>query len=267
MANLGDILTVPSAAASPAYPAVISTGGGSGFGDNGILSAVILSSLLGGRGFGRDGYADKDCVGVDGLNNLQNCIGNASVMEGIGDIKQAVPVAEGQVQLALAQAVQAITANDSSNTAAIQNVLSNIMLTNAHNTASITREITAVDNTVDRNGMMLLAAIKDDGEKTRNQFITTHIAELNRLASERQDEIIELRHNGARDRDRHGVEINMINNQNQNQLQFQQVQQNLNLLSHGLVDALQSIRATNQAINIGGTQTANPLNSNTNVKG
>jgi len=58
----------------------------------------------------------------------------------------------------------------------------------------------------------------------------------------------------------------MTNNQNQNQLQFQQQAQILTTLSNGLVQALQSIQATNQAINIGGTQMANPTNTNTNVR-
>jgi hypothetical protein len=58
----------------------------------------------------------------------------------------------------------------------------------------------------------------------------------------------------------------MTNQQNQNQLQFQAQAQALQNISNGVVAALQNIQATNQAINIGGFQQANPTNTNTNVR-
>jgi len=62
------------------------------------------------------------------------------------------------------------------------------------------------------------------------------------------------------------VQVNVTQSVAQAQAQQQQ-QAQFNNLSSLLLDAVQNIRATNQAINIGaGTQTANPLNTNTNVR-
>jgi hypothetical protein len=112
----------------------------------------------------------------------------------------------------------------------------------------------------------LSQAINADGEKTRALITAYENANTQRLLGERQDEINELRAEGRRRDDRHGIEINMTNQQNQNQLQFQQQAQALQNISNGVVAALQNIQATNQAINIGGFQQANPTNTNTNVR-
>jgi len=263
MANLGDILSVPaSPATGGATPVYIPTGGNSG--DNGLVSAILLSSLLGNRG-GIVGNGVVDAA--NGFATTTNAISLNEILSTLGDIKASVPLAEGQVQLALAGAVQALTAQANDNTQTLAQGQSNILLSNVTNQASLARDIANVNATAAVNTASILEAVRDEGVATRGLITTNQIAELNRIAAERQDEIIELRNASARDRDRHGIEINMINNQNQIQLQFQQQQQILGTLSHGLVDALQSIRATNQAINIGGTQSASPTNSNTNVRG
>lgn len=295
MANLGDFISLPSAAASQGFvaPAPVFAGGyaggyggGDGLGGGGVLTGLILGSLVGG-GFGRDhGHAhapvcppapqiipvpfpdrDRDCATTDDLNALQASVNTGNILTGISDIKAAVPLAEAQVQLALAGAVSTLTANNNASTAILNNGQTSILLNAAQNANAIQRDICAVDTNVDRTGTMLLAAINNDGEKTRSLIVANQIAELNRIAAERQDEIIELRYNSRADRDRHGIEISMVNNQNQNQLQFQAQAQALNTLHHGILDAVQSIKATNQAINIGaGTQVANPTNTNSNVR-
>lgn len=208
---------------------------------------------------------------------LQNAIDTSTITEMVGDVKAAVPLAESQVQLALAGAVGEIRGH-------LGQVENGVLVGQAAINKNISEAIAASlasQNNINVNVLQTstanlmatkdaqyatLAAITADGEKTRALITENTIAQLNRLAAERQDEIIELRATAARDRDRHGIEINMINNQNQNQLQFQAQAQVLQTLSGGLVDALQSIRATNQAINIGGTQLDSPTNTNTNVR-
>lgn len=261
MANLGDVISPGGTPSTIVIPSGTT-------GDSGITSALLLSSLLGNRGFG--GYSGD--AGRGGLDSAATAAIIAAITanetnSNVGDIKAAVPLAEGQVQLALAGAVQALTAQSNDNTSTLAQGHTNILLSNLTNQAALARDIAGVNVASSVNTANILEAVREEGTATRSLITTNQIAELNRLAAERQDEIIELRNNNVRDRDRHGTEITLIQNQNQNQLQFQQQAQALNLLSSGVVDALQSIRATNQAINIGGTQTANPFNSNTNVKG
>lgn len=251
MANLGDILAIPAPAATP----VVS---GDGLG-GGLTSGLILASLLGrgGLGVGTDyrGTADSSTV----ASIIAAITANETLSE-IGDIKASVPLAEGQVQLALAQAVQQLTTQHNAALSTLSQGQTNILLTNATNQALVARDLAAVNTNVDRANLTLLAAIKDDGDKTRSILQAIDKANDTRLITIQADKIIELENESRRQTDRHGVEVTMINNQNQNQIQ-------LNQLAHGISDALQSIRATNQAINIGaGTLTAAPVNTNTNVR-
>lgn len=238
----------------------------------GLVGGVLLGSLLNRNGglFGGEG-AGAGAVG------LQNAIDTSTITEMVGDVKASVPLAEAQVQLALAGAVGEIRTHlgqvengvlvgqGAINKNISEAIASSLASQNAINVNVLQTSTANLMATKDAQ-YATLAAITADGEKTRALITENTIAQLNRLAAERQDEIIELRNAASRDRDRHGIEINMINNQNQNQLQFQAQAQVLQTLSGGLVDALQSIRATNQAINIGGTQLASPTNTNTNVR-
>lgn len=273
--------------ASVETPTFLATGGGNegGFGLGGAFGGLALGALLGrgnlfgnggdyGYGYGGRGVVDN----VSGLNNIQSAIDTSAILTNLADIKAAVPLAEAQVQLALAGSTGEIR----SHLGAVENQLvSGQAVINKNISDAIAASLASQNNinlNVLQNGTANLmatkdsqyavtVAIKEDGEKTRALITANQISELQRLAAERQDEIIELRNSAARDRDRNAIEINMINNQNQNQLQFQQQAQVLTSLHGGLVDALQSIRATNQAINIGaGTQVANPTNTNTNVR-
>lgn len=289
MANLGDFVSIPAQSSQTIVPFPISSpapyaapvvSGGLG-GEGGLLSALVLASVLGNGGLGRGG---KDCDGDGnaatiaalsalvsnrntGDNECSDAIALASILSKLGSIEASVPLAEAQVQLALAGSVANLTAQNTGNTQLLNNGINSVLLNNAGNTAALQSSICAVDTNVDRTGTMLLSAINADGDRTRTLITANQIAELNRIAAERQDEIIELRYNSRADRDRHGIEINMINNQNQNQLQFQQQAQVLGALHHGILEASQSIRATNQAINIGaGTQVASPTNTNSNVR-
>lgn len=301
MANLGDFVNIPSQGtstafvpvptpmasyAAPAVAAPVVSGGLAG--EGGILSTLLLLGLLGGNGIGNNGK-NRDCVDQSNLNALQGSFDTNSILSKLASIEAAVPYNEAQVQLALAglgdqltrtitnghtaltqnqfalqlqeaQSTAAVQSNLASSTATIQSQL-------AANTASVLSGLNSVDTNVDRSATTIINAVRDDGNATRALITENVIQGLRDDKVILANELAEIRNERNRDRDRHGVEINMINNQNQNQMQFQQQAQVLNALSNGVVDALQSIRATNQAINIGaGTQVANPTNTNTNVR-
>lgn len=268
----------------------------------GLLGGLVLGSVLNNRNYaytapvasyGNYGMYDEGCVTPSllaaSLANVTDTQMNTEVLNGLGDIKAAIPLAEAQVQLALAGAQADINANVYNSTQSINANIATGLQTAIQGQAGINKNISeaiaaslasqgAIKETVLTTGAANLQAtmqakfdltniIKDDGEKTRALITANQIAELNRLAAERQDEILELRNEGRRRDDRHGIEINMINNQNQNQLQFQQQQQQIGSLIGCLHGIDQNIRATNQQLIIGntgvttgGAQTSNPTN-------
>lgn len=236
--------------------------GDMGFGSGGVLGLVALLALLNRNGgaFGGDGSGGS-AVNQLTLSNIQGTL---------GDIKASVPLAEAQVQLALSGAQNDINNNINSHSNALQSALSLLQLQQANSTASLGDKMDAGFSTAQlqtaQSQFALSQAISNDGEKTRALIQSIDKSNDSRLITAQANEIIELRQQNAADAAQHGIAITMNNNQNQNQLQFQQQAQALNILSNGLVDALQSIRATNQAINIGGFQQANPSNTNTNVR-
>lgn len=282
----------------PTMPAMVATTGN----DNG-LSPLIALAMLGGRGFG--GGFGNDCNRggnwggsegcltptnfTAGITGVTDAIQNTEVMSSLGDIKASVPLAEAQVQLALAGATADINGNIFN---ASQSVNANIAtglqtaiqgqaginknisdsLASAISVASANRETTlAVGNQLGtailNSKFELSQVINNDGEKTRALISSIENVNTQRLLGERQDLINELQAEGRRRDDRHGIEINMTNNQNQQQLQFQAQQQQINSLFGCMHGIDQNIRATNQQLIIGntgvatgGAQTSNPTN-------
>lgn len=247
-------------------------GGGWGLG-GGLIGGVLLGALLGRNGglFGNNGEGA-------GAVALQGSIDTNSILQTLGDIKASVPLAEAQVQLALAG--QSANINNSINSANIANMqgqsqlalaiasgISTTQSLTAAQTLELSRQIGEVGNQADRNLFQLTQAISKDGEKTRALIQSIDKQNDSRLITAQANEIIELRAEQNRAADRHGIEINMINNQNQNQLQFQQQAQVLNGLAAALMEVGQIARATNTNLIVGntgatttGAQTANPVN-------
>lgn len=236
---------------------------GDGLGGGSALGLVALIALLGRGGLGGLGVGEGGAAAV----GLQSSIDTNTILQSLGDIKASVPLAEAQVQLALAG--QSANINGNINMANIANLegQGSIRASLSAQTQNLTEQIAAVGNQADRNLFQLSQTITADGAQTRALIQSIDKQNDSRLITAQANEIIELRAEQNRASDRHGIEINMINNQNQNQLQFQQQAQVLNTLTSALVDVSQVARATNQAINIGsGTQTANPNNNATNVR-
>lgn len=278
-----------------AMPAMVATGNNSdGLGmGGGLMGGLVLGAMMRNGGFGnefgngnygghRGGHGGEGCVTPTNLSaqlaNVTDTQMNTTVLQTLGDIKASVPLAEGQVQLALAGATGEIRSHignvENTLTQGQFNINQNVSNAIASSLASQSVIKETVLNTASVNLQAILNSkfelaqvINNDGEKTRTLISSIETANTQRLLGERQDQINELLAEGRRRDDRHGIEITMNNTQNQNQLQFQAQAQALNNISSGVIAALQNIQATNQAINIGaGTQVANPTNTNTNVK-
>jgi hypothetical protein len=109
-------------------------------------------------------------------------------------------------------------------------------------------------------------AVYVDGDKTRALIVAQYEAALNRQLSDANAAVIALQNRFDFAERSRGIEVTTTNNINQMQQQSQQ-QQQYGQLYGALWNLSQGIQATNQAINVGtGTQTANPLNNNTNIR-
>lgn len=266
--------TVYADSVAPSAPNIsyIPAGGGA---DGGLLSTVLLLSLLGG-GAGLGGR--KDCVDQASLNALQGSIDIAAVMAKLGSIEAAVPYNEAQVQLALAGLSDQLTRTITNGQTSLLQGQANLQLgqcnTQAALTAAITNSaaqlqsaLTAVDTNIDHSTTTITNAVNASETRLANLITQNVIQDLRDKVLIATNENAELRGESRRDRDRHGLEITMIQNQNQQQQQQQAVFNKFDRMESMMFDTIQSVRATNQAINIGaGTQTANPLNTNTNVR-
>jgi hypothetical protein len=227
--------------------------------------AVSLLGRGGLGGFGGNNWGN-DGVGGGGASVL-NAGTLDTIQQTLGDIKASVPLAEGQVQLALSNAMSSLTNQINQGNGAVLAGQSSAALSAAVYANQAARDVCAVETEVARQGTATQMAITADGEKTRALITSNMIADLNSKLVIAANEAAELREQASRTADTHGINISMINNQNQNQLQFQQQQQVLNQLTGVLSGMQQSIHATNQAINIGsGLLRANPNNNNTNVQ-
>jgi hypothetical protein len=242
-------------------------GGGSGgdglfggAGAGGLVGGLILGSLLRqGRGglFGDDGGA---AVGGAVLRNPpEQNQANMDLMAGIGAVDKAVAIAQA--------------ANENSN-AMQTNMLSGQLSQVAQATvAQLTGVKEAVMNTaaqtnqnIMENRYVLAQNISNDGDKTRALITQQYEMNLQRQLADANAAIIELRNDRRIADATAGVTVTTTNNINQMQQQQQQQAQFAQL--GNLIWTLgQSIRSNNEAINVGsGTLTANPTNTNTNIR-
>lgn len=217
-------------------------------------------------------------VVMGGFDNLQNAIDTNAILMKLGTIEASVPLAEAQVQLALAGAQADITGQTMQQTIALQqqgfqgqlasmqgfcNLQSSIDGLSAQTAAGFG----TVNANIERTGWQVSQTVMSEAEKNRALANQIDRENLNRLLAEKAALIAELSNERARESDRHGIEIQMTNNQYQTQAQLQQQNQNIGAITHLLGDVAQVARATSQAINIGsGTQTANPTTTANNVR-
>ncbi|NCZ83411.1 MAG: hypothetical protein EBX66_11235 [Betaproteobacteria bacterium] len=133
-------------------------------------------------------------------------------------------------------------------------------------TMVLAQQLNGLQQQVMENRYELSKDISNDGDKTRALLVQQYEATLNRQLTDANAAVIALQaklDNGAVAR---GVEVTTTNNINQMQQQAQQ-QQQWGQLYNAIWGLAQQIQSTNSAINVGnGTLTANPANTNTNIR-
>lgn len=271
---------------------------GVGAGAGAGLGAGLLGGVLGGVLLNRNGLlGNGDNIGnfvtptqlQTGLDAVTAQNQNTTILQSLGDIKAAIPLAESQVQLALAGAQNDINAQINTSTSNILNNQTGIARDIATTTATILAANGATQDVVQngiasvnlgianlatsglQNTYALNSAIRDDGDKTRALIVSQNDANLQRMLAVAEAQLAEQRAT-SRARD---IEVNVTQTVNQNQMQLQQqqqAQQQLILLSNlaATINGLQSAVATNSNLIVGntgavatGAQTANPVNVRT----
>lgn len=262
--------------------------GGALGGAGGGFAGAALGSLLLGRGGLLGGGAVAAVEGggcvtpatfTAGITGVTDAIQNTQVMQSLGDIKAAIPLAEAQVQLALAGSTGEIRTH----LGMVENgLVAGQAITNKAVSDAIAASL-ASQNNINLNVLQmgqanlvatkdaqyaLASTIKDDGEKTRALITANTISELQRQLTVAETAALEDRL-GSRARE---TEINITNTNTaiaaQSQAQQQQQQQTLLLANLcNIVNGLQNAVATNSNLIVGNTgavatgpQTANPVN-------
>lgn len=255
-------------------------GGGLGAGLlGGILGGVLLNrnGVLGGAG--DVGGVVTPALLASTAAQITDTAQATTVLQTLGDIKASIPLAEGQVQLALAGAQADINGNINSSLniavagqAGINKNISEAIATSLASQAAIKETVltsAAANLTATMNAKFELSNIvRDDGDKTRALIVAQNDAMLNRQLATAEAALLEQRAI-SRSRD---VEVNVTQtvNQNQMQLQAQQQQQQQAIILAQLcasLNGLQNAVATNSNLIVGNTgavatgpQTANPVN-------
>ena len=241
-------------------PAGMMMSGGDGlFGGGGLIGGLILGSLLRNNGnlFGGDGAAGGAAL----RSPPEQSQANMSLMNAIGEVNRSVALGTATTETSNAtqtgQLTNAINAATSANLIAIQGVKDNVSSLGG----MLAQQINGVQQQVMENRYELSKDISNDGEKTRALLVQQYEATLNRQLSDANAAVIALQAKLDNNSIARGVEVTTTNNINQ--MQQQQFGQLYNVL-WGLA---QNITANNGAINVGsGTQTANPVNTNTNIR-
>jgi hypothetical protein len=237
-------------------------GGDCGFGMGGMGGGILLGALLGrgllGGGFGGWG-GGPGFGGCDG-GRVERPVFDAAILGKLGTIEGAIPLSGQQVQTQLAL----MTGNI--NTNALQIALGQTQQT-AMLALGTQQQLSGVKDAVQAGTFATTMAVQQDGNQTRALIQSLETANLNRQLGVLETTLLLERQGRGFDRDHHSLVIQNTNTANA----MQQQQQQQGFAVGRLFDLLhccdQNIRATNQAINIGGgTLTANPTNTSTNNK-
>ena len=244
---------------------MMSGGDGFGFGGGGLIGGLILGSLLRNNGnlFGNDG------AGVGGAvlrNPPEQNQANMDLMAAIGGVDKSVAVSTAAMEAS--QAAQSLGFQNQLSQVAqsIVGQVTGVKETVNAGTMVLAQQLNGVQQQIMENRYELSKDIQNDGDKTRALITSQYEATLNRQLTDANAAIIALQaklDTGAATR---GVEVTTTNNINQMQQQQQQ-QQQWGQLYNAIWGLAQQIRSSNEAINVGsGTLTANPTNTNTNIR-
>jgi hypothetical protein len=259
------------------------SGGGDGFGlgaGGGLIGGIILGTLLNGRnGGGLFGGNNGDAAGAGALlrSPPEQVQANMSLMQAIGAVDKSVALNAATFEASQATQSLGLTNQFNSTTASLATRVEGVKdVINANNVALMQGQNTllqnqmantaAINQNVMENRYELAKDINEDGDKTRALITAQYEASLNRQLSDANAAVIALQTRQQFDQASRGVEVTTTNNINQMQQQTQQ-QQQYGHLYNAIWALAQNIQSANSAINVGnGTLTANPANTNTNIR-
>lgn len=243
------------------------SGNGDGLfgGGGGLIGGLILGSLLRNNGnlFGGDGNAGAGAV----LRSPpEQVAANMSLMQSIGAVDKAVAVGTAAMEASQANQTIGLTGQLNAQTGSLATRIDSTKETVNAMAMVLAQQISGLSQTTMENRYELSKDISADGEKTRALLVAQYEAALNRQLSDANAAVIALQNRFENAERARGIEVTTTNNINQMQQQQQQ-QAQYGQLYGALWNLGQSIRSTNEAINVGsGTLTANPANTNTNIR-
>lgn len=255
-------------------------GGGLGAG---LVGGILGTALLGRGGLGGLGGVDGVVGAPATLQGVESVVNNAAIMSQLADVKAAVPLAEGQIQLALAGAQMdlnnSISQSSASNIAAVSSLSTNLMnnlnmqtqmnqkgfsdtaaTVVAQGTANLLATKDAATQAL-QSSWLLNQAITNDGDKTRALIQSIDKTNDSRLITSLANEVTELRNEGRLRATEGNITISNTNTAQAvaQQQQSQQQQQQLAVLGAHLQALYQQNQHIQQGVlNIGsGTVSGN----------
>jgi hypothetical protein len=248
---------------------MMSGGGGfdGGFGGGGLIGGLILGSLLRNNGnlFGGNG-GEGAALGATLRNPPEQNQANMSLMQSIGAVDKAVAVSTAAMEASQANQTIGFTSQLNNVTSSLAARVDSVKEAVNAGTMVLAQQLNGLQQQVMENRYELSRDINNDGDKTRALITQQYELNLQRQLADANAAIIELRGREHASVIGRGVEVTTTNNINQMQQQTQQ-QQQYGQLANMLWGLGQQIRSTNEAINVGsGTLTANPANTNTNIR-
>jgi len=247
-------------------PAGMMMSGGDGlFGGGGLIGGLILGSLLRNNGnlFGNDGAGAAAAALRSPPEQAQ---ANMDLMAAIGGVAKDVAISTSTMEASQATQTLGITTQLNNVASSLAARTDGVKEAVNAGTMVLAQQLNGVQQQIMENRYELSKDISSDGDKTRALLVQQYEATLNRQLTDANAAVIALQaklDNGTVAR---GVEVTTTNNINQMQQQQQQ-QQQWGQLYNMLWGIAQNIQSTNSAINVGsGTQTANPANTNTNIR-
>ena len=232
-------------------------------GGGGVIGGLLLGTLLRNNNvFGNS----VDGAVVGGRIPSEQATANMSLMQSIGAVDKAVAVGTAAMEASQAAQSAAIVSQLNSVTSSLATRIDSTKETVNAMAMVLAQQLNALEKTTMENRYLLAQDVNNDGDKTRALIVSQYEASLNRQLSDANAALAAARNEILVNERSRGVEVTTTNNINQMQQQQQQQAQYGHLVN-ALWGLNQSIRSTNEAINVGsGTLTANPTNTNTNIR-
>lgn len=242
------------------------SGGGDGLfgGGGGLIGGLILGSLLRNNG----NLLGGEAAGATAMlrSPPEQATANMQLMQSIGAVDKSVAVNAAQFEAS--QATQSLGLTNQFNSVASSLAARTDGVKDAVNANAmvLAQQLNTINTNMLQGFNATEKAIVADGTATRALITSQYELNLQRELATAQNEIIELRNENRLATAANGITLTNTNNINQMQQQTQQ-QQQYGQLANLIYGLGQQIRSTNEAINVGsGTLTANPTNTNTNIR-